>query len=244
MAEQLNEAPVEEAAPETVEAAPAEPPKQEAAPKQDEKTAKQPRAKRSDIAELQAKKDREVAAANKAANEARSEAQATRAELDEVRGLLNAIRSQGVLSDDDEEKVKNLSNWQRTLSERESRVLEYERRLTIDRLEAQYGIPAEDLADYDNPRDMELAAAKYALALRQEEPSELPETPDPRAEEKGSEQDQEDDTPDEPSQPPPFDLGVPSSLRKSYKDMSPSEFEAEKKRMAERARSQMLRQRR
>lgn len=73
-------------------------------------------------------------------------------------------------SEDDQAKAKSLLKRERELAEREKRnkqeheeVMVIQKRLTIETLSKQYGIPAEDLEQHDNVRDMELAARDYYI---------------------------------------------------------------------------------
>jgi len=175
--------------------------------------AKKPPQTRNNFAELQRTKDREVAEANRGANAARSAQAEAETKLADLETLYREAREKSNFTDDDEAYVKRRNDLERDLATRQNQTNAHERTLTIKYLAAEYGIPADDLDSYDNPKDMEIAALKYS---RTSAAAAAP-------------ADEEDTTPEEPEETPvrsQFDLGTGSGATKSIADMTDAEFDA------------------
>ena len=180
-------------------------PEQPVAPKEEP-----PRARKPDrnIAELQRVKDREVADANRKAKEALGLVEQHQAEITQLREMLK----HSGLTDNEETRLKALIQREKAAQDREANAYKIERAMTVKLLTSQYGIPADDLEAYDDPRDMELAALKWE-----------------RAHPSKQEADEDDEPPATRQQPPErsrFDLGTGSGTSKSFKDMTKAEVAA------------------
>lgn len=116
---------------------------------------------RDSIAELQRVKDREVAEAKKAADAAQRELSDLRAQLEQAQGFIEMLKDRGELSDDEEVRMKRMATLENTLKQREERALGIEKKLTARHLHMVYGVPEEELLDYDDPRDMKVAALEW-----------------------------------------------------------------------------------
>ncbi len=221
---QLEDAPaVDEVAEET----PAEPAKSTTAP----------RAKRSDIAELQSKFDRREAELNKQSKvdrEARLEAEA---EVESLRSHLDITRKSANISDNEDTRNREFSEWTRGLSAREASVHQHERRVTMAHLSQVHGIPAEDLEPFETPLEMENAALKWQMNHREEPAAEAVE--DEPEEKPESAEDDADDAPSRSN----FDMGDGSGKTKNVKDMTDDEFEKDLASRKARARNDMIRRR-
>lgn len=210
----------------------------------EEKPAEQPkapaaqRAKRSDIAELQATKDREVAQANQKASAAEQALAEAIAERDAARDHLDITRKQANISDNEDDRNKAFAQWQRELSQRQESVQQHERTVTITHLAQVYGIPAEDLSPYDNPLEMKIAAMEWRDAHREEPTAEAVED---EPEEKPDESDEDDA--DNPPSRSNFDMGDGSGKTKNIKDMTDDEFEKDLASRKARARNDLIRRR-
>lgn len=187
---------------------------QEAEQKEQEpKEEAKPERKRNDVAELQRRKDREVADARKEAQAATQRARELEGELGEVRLMLKEIREQANITDDDEARIKRLSERERTLAEREKKAADYEKKVAARFLASEYGIPLDDLLEYDDPRDMEIAALKWDRTHRSVDDDEEPEPPKRTAKK------------EEPEQQVDFDHGGGGRGRVDINKMSDEEFE-------------------
>jgi hypothetical protein len=181
-------------------------------PEAPEQPAERPKS-RSNIAELQRTKDREVAEAHRATREARSELAEAQAERDGFKALYTESKEKSNFTEDDEGYVRRRQEQEREYASRVETTRSTERTLTMRLLTREHGIPSEDLETYDNPKDMEIAALKWANAhssVASEADEEDPSNPDPE---------------EEPVKTS-FDLGTGPGSTKSFKDMSDGEFAA------------------
>jgi hypothetical protein len=146
--------------------------------------AKAEKPKRDPVAELKSVKDREVAEARKQAKAYERDLAEARAALDEQKAYVQLLKERGELTDDEEARVRALASRESKLSQREQRATEIERTLTVKLLSEKYGVPSDVIEDYDDPRDMQIAALEYAISQKAE-PAETQvavKEPEPQAE--------------------------------------------------------------
>ena len=203
-------------------------------PSEEPKPEAKPRAKRSDIDTLRSAKDREVAEAHKSRTTAETQRDEAVAELVVVRAHLDVTRKQAGISDNEDERNRAFSEWQREASARDAKIHEHERTVTMTHLSQMYGISAEELEPFDNPLAMENAALKWRMN-HPDEPA--PET----VEEKPDEEEASGDEETPPTSRSTFDLGDGGGQVKSIKDMTPKEFDEQWQREAAKSRANQLR---
>lgn len=204
---------------------------------------KKPPQKRTDaeerFKEYQRRKDREVAEARREAKDSSTRLSEVQRELDESRSLLAEIREQSRFGDDDEARVKARLAKERDLADREERARAYERTVTIRALSNEYGIPAEDLEPYDDPRDMKIRALEWSVQNRAALPPEPDDEQDEPAPARTMFRERESEAPSGNR----FDMGNGAVPQKSVADMSKAEFEALRARNKAAARRRMTSQR-
>jgi len=157
---------------------------------QEKPEAKAKKPERDPVAELKSVKDREVAEARKQAKAFERDLAETRRALDEQQAYVALLKERGELTDDEEARAKALAKREASLSEREKRAAGIERTLTVKLLAEKYGVPADVIEDYDDPRDMQIAALEYAISQRETAVEKPQAEAKPVAEEKEEAQDE------------------------------------------------------
>lgn len=176
--------------------------------KPEEKPEKPKKPAKNDIAELQRRKDREVAEAQKEAKALREQLGTLQTDLEEQRRYVKELRERGELSDDEEARLKRLIEKESSLEKRESAAATYEKKVAAKFLSVEYGMPVDDLMEYDDPRDMEIAALKWERTHRPDEEEEEQEQPAQAKEE-----------------PSGFDFGGGGTSGKTVADVQPNSEE-------------------
>lgn len=188
-------------APETTE----EKPKQEA-PKAKQRTPDQ---------ELQSSLHRREAQATKRAEAA--EARATEAEK-----TLQIIRDQFSVDQDSETRAKNLAKAEADLERRNTLAAAALKEATAAKLSVKYGIPENDLMEYDTAAEMVAAAKDFQNEQLRKENEDLKKQLGERSTPKGEKPAKKEE---EGAEPAKVDSGEASGSKKPYKDMSSQEFE-------------------
>ena len=113
---------------------------------------------------------KEASESRKVAKEAQAAAHTARDALSKAQGDLEIAKMADPDDPDSTAKVRRLLDQRseleergRKLAEREEYATGLEARLVKQTLSTTYGIPVEDLEQYDNSKDMELAALRYQL---------------------------------------------------------------------------------
>lgn len=213
-----------------------ETPVEEAVEKPAEEPKATPRAKRSDIAELQSRYDKQIAETNKRAEANEAALAEANAKLAAMEDYVDLTRKSANISDDEAARLKQMAAWQTDLSKQSSLVQQAQKKVSMDVFSSMYGIPVEELEAYDDPITMENAALKWRMN-HPSEPDVVEETPEPEE----AVVDEDDDTP--PPSRNNFDTGSGTGQSKSLKEMTLKERDEDWKRREAKARSDMLRRR-
>lgn len=137
----------------------------------------------ADIAALQSKYDRRIAALEKTAQEAERRATEREAEAERLRAEYELARQYG---DDDDAKAaaKRLFDKEQALKAREREIRDIQRQLNEQakglkaaEFSREYGIPVDDLLDARSVEEMELRALRFRVAQQQGTPPRAPKPP-------------------------------------------------------------------
>lgn len=128
---------------------------------EEEKGQEQPKGPSPEERQQQSRRDRTIAALERERDTLQKRTTQVEGELESTRSTLELLRQQVQFGDDEEKRVKLLVESERKLRERERVLADAEKRTSARLLHAEYGIPLDDLLEYDDPRDMEIAALKH-----------------------------------------------------------------------------------
>ena len=175
------------------------------------------------VAEVRSIEQRRAAAALKRADAAEKREADLRREHAILSKELSILREGGV-DEDTEARVRRFATLDVELGQRVKQTREAELLASRRLLHMEYGIPAEDLDDYDSPETMENAALRWALDQERKAPKNKEEEPEAQ-----------------PATRPGYVRGTGSTTTKSVPEMSAEEFAAHRDKLKADALARMAR---